>query len=133
MVPNIQFQPDRIFTRNDLFEKKKIKSCKATSVEFLILKEKLDLCPYEVICDQQEFILSEIQDDIEKLKKENKESMKIKIPEESTKKAIEIKNPEESTEKAIEIKSPEESIKIKNPKKMKIQQIGLIKMSLRKY
>ena len=99
--------------------------------------------------------LSEIQDDIEKLKKENKESMKIKIskestkkaieiknpeesmkikiPEESTKKAAEIKNPEESTEKAIEIKRSEESIKIKNPKKMKIQQIGLIKMSLRNY
>ena len=99
--------------------------------------------------------LSEIQDDIEKLKKENKESMKIKIskestekaieiknpeesmkikiPEESTKKAAEIKNPEESTEKAIELKRSEESIKIKNPKKMKIQQIGLIKMSLRNY
>ena len=86
--------------------------------------------------------LSEIQDDIEKLKKENKESMKIKISKESTEKAIEIKNPEESmkikipeesTKKAIEIKRSEESIKIKNPKKMKIQQIGLIKMSLRNY
>ena len=40
LTPNIQFQPDRIFVRNDLFEKI-IKSCKATNVEFLILKEKL--------------------------------------------------------------------------------------------
>ena len=70
LTPNIQFQPDRIFIRNDLFEKT-IKNCKATNVEFLMLKEKLGLCPYGVICDKQEFILPEIQDDIEELKKEN--------------------------------------------------------------
>ena len=77
LTPNIQFQPDRIFVRNDLFEGI-IKSCKATNVEFLMIKEKLGLCPYEVICDEQEFILPEIQGDIEELKKENKESIKIK-------------------------------------------------------
>ena len=53
LTPNIQFQPDRIFTRNDLFERI-IKSCKATNVEFLKLKEKLGLFLYEVICDEQE-------------------------------------------------------------------------------
>ena len=68
LTPNIQFQPDRIFTRNDLFERI-IKNCKATNVEFLMLKEKLGLCLYEVICDEQELILPEIQDDIEELKK----------------------------------------------------------------
>ena len=52
LTPNIQFQSDRIFVRNDLFEKI-IKSCKATNVEFLMLNEKLGLCPYEVICDEQ--------------------------------------------------------------------------------
>ena len=78
MTPDVQFQPDRIFTRNDLFERI-IKSCKATNVEFLMIKEKLGLCPYEVICDEQEFILPEIQGDIEELKKENKESIKIKF------------------------------------------------------
>ena len=78
LSPNIQFQPDRIFVRNDLFEGI-IKSCKATNVEFLMIKEKLGLCPYEVICDEQEFILPEIQGDIEELKKENKESIKIKF------------------------------------------------------
>ena len=68
LTPNIQFQPDRIFVRNDIFERI-IKSCKATNVEFLMIKEKLGFCPYGVICDEQEFILMpEIQDDIEELK-----------------------------------------------------------------
>ena len=40
LTPNITFQPDKIFVRNDLFEKK-IKNCKATNLEFLKLKEKL--------------------------------------------------------------------------------------------
>ena len=45
-----------------------------------MLKGKLGLCPYEVICDEKEFILMpEIQDDIEELKEENKEPMKIKV------------------------------------------------------
>ena len=86
LTPNIQFQSDRTFTRNDLFERI-IKSCKATNVEFLMLKEKLGLCPYEVICNEEDFILMpEIQDDIEEFKKENKEPMKIKSSEESLKK-----------------------------------------------
>ena len=90
LTPNIQFQPDRIFTRNDLFEKI-IKSCKATNVEFLMLKEKLGLCPYEDTYNEKEFtLMPEIPDDIEQLKKENQKSMKI-------------------------------------------QQIGMIKMSLKKY
>ena len=46
LTPNIKFQPDRIFIRNDLFEQI-IKTCKATNVEFLMLKEKLGICPYE--------------------------------------------------------------------------------------
>ena len=47
LTPDIQFQTDRIFTRNDLFEII-IKNCKATKVEFLMLKEKLELCPYKL-------------------------------------------------------------------------------------
>ena len=46
LTPNIKFQADRIFVRNDLFEQI-IKSCKATNVEFTMLKEKLGICPYE--------------------------------------------------------------------------------------
>ena len=89
MTPNIQFQPYRIFTRNDLFERI-IKSCKATNVEFLMIKEKLGLCLYGIICDEQEYILPKIQDDIKELKKENEESMKIKISEDPTEESMKI-------------------------------------------
>ena len=55
LTPNITFQPNKIFVRNDLFEKI-IKSCKATNLEFLKLKEKLGLCLYKHICEEQELI-----------------------------------------------------------------------------
>ena len=55
LTPNITFQANKIFLRNDLFEKI-IKSCKATNLEFLKPKEKLGLCLYEDICDEQELI-----------------------------------------------------------------------------
>ena len=76
LTPNITFHPDKIFVRNDLFEKI-IKSYKATNLEFLKPKEKLGLCLYEDICDEKEFILmseeSFIQHDVEnkQLKEEN--------------------------------------------------------------
>ena len=54
-IEKIIFQPNKIFVRNDLFEKI-IKSCKVTNLEFLKLKEKLSLCLYEHICDEQEVI-----------------------------------------------------------------------------
>ena len=53
LIPNITFQPNKIFVRNDLFEKI-IKNCKATNLEFLKLKEKLGLCLYEDICNEQD-------------------------------------------------------------------------------
>ena len=65
-----------MFLRNDLFEKI-IKSCKATNLEFLKLKEKLGLCLYEDICDEKKFILMSeehfIQNDVgnKQLKGEN--------------------------------------------------------------
>ena len=52
LTPTITFEPNKIFVRNNLFEKI-IKSCKTTNLEFLRLKEKLGLCLYEVICDEQ--------------------------------------------------------------------------------
>ena len=39
LIPNITFQPNKIFVRNNLFEKI-IKSCKVTNIQFLKLKEK---------------------------------------------------------------------------------------------
>ena len=52
LTPTITFEPNKIFVRNNLFEKI-TKSCKTTNLEFLRLKEKLGLCLYEVICDEQ--------------------------------------------------------------------------------
>ena len=46
LTPNIKFQSDRIFIKNNLFEQI-IKSYKAANVEFTMLKEKLGICPYE--------------------------------------------------------------------------------------
>ena len=75
LTPNITFQPNKIFGRNNLFEKI-INSCKTTNLEFLKLKEKLGLCLYEVICDEQEFISTS-----EEIFKEEKflHSMMLKI------------------------------------------------------
>ena len=131
MTPNIQFQADRIFVRNYLFEKI-IKSCKATNVEFLMLEEKLGLCPYEVICDEQDFILmSKIQDTDKELIEESDEE----LFEESDEELIEELDKElieKSDEELIE-ESHEELVEIKCPKKMKIQQIGMIIINLKKY
>ena len=66
LTPNIKFQPDIIFVKNDLFEKI-IKSCKTTNVEFTMLKEKLGICLYEENHYEEENI--KIQDDIKELKK----------------------------------------------------------------
>ena len=122
-TPNIQFQAERLFVRNDLFEKI-IKSCKATNVEFLMLKEKLGFCPYEVICDEQDFILmSKIQDTDKELIEESDEE----LIEELDKELI-----EKPDEELIE-ESDEELVEIKCPKKMKIQQIGMINIDLKKY
>ena len=79
LTPNITYQPNKIFVRNNLSEKV-IKSCKATNLEFLKLKEKLGLCLYEDICDEKEFILMSeeifIQHNVEnkQLKEENKKN-----------------------------------------------------------
>ena len=125
LTPNITFQPNKIFVRNDLFEKI-IKSCKASNLEFLKLKEKLGLCPYEDICDEQELIsmleknitqhdvknkqLKEENEELrkeenerlgeeehEKLRKENEQLRKNNVGKDATiKEPIEIKSPKEN-------------------------------------
>ena len=129
LTPNITFQPNKIFVRNDLFEKI-IKSCKATNLEFLKLKEKLGLCLYKDICDEQELILMSeekiitqhdvenkqlkeenekvrkeeiekvIKEENEQLRKENEQLRKNNVAKDAT-----IK---ESIKKPMEIKSPKE-------------------------
>ena len=57
-----------------------IKSYKATNAEFLILKEILGLCSYEVICNEQDFtLISEIQDG-ELIEESDEELIETKSP-----------------------------------------------------
>ena len=101
MTTNIKFQPDRIFVRNYLFEQI-IKSCKATDVEFTMLKEKLGIYPYEENYYEEEII--KIQVDIE---------------ETSDEELIEILNPkkDETSNKSDKETSDEELIGMISPKK----------------
>ena len=126
LTPNITFQANKIFVRKGLFEKI-IKSCKATNLEFIKLNEKLGLCLYEDICDEQELIsMSEeifkeekiiTQHDVEnkQLKEENEklrkeENEKLRKENEQLRKNNVVKDAEikESIEKPKEIKSSEE-------------------------
>ena len=59
ITPDINVQGDKLFVRNDLFEQV-IKSCKATNIEFTMLKEKLGICLYEENYYTEEII--QIQD-----------------------------------------------------------------------
>ena len=52
ITPDIKFQADKIFVRNDLFEQV-IKSCKATNTEVTMLKKKLGICLSEEIIIQK--------------------------------------------------------------------------------
>ena len=80
-TPNIKFQADRIFVRNDLFEQV-IKSCKATNKEFLMLKEKLGICLYEENYYEEEIIKIQDEEPIEVIGKvSTKKSTKALIDE----------------------------------------------------
>ena len=94
LTPNIKFQADRIFVRNDLFEQV-IKSCKATNIEFLMLKEKLGKCLYEENYYKEEII--QIQDE-ELIKEINKVSNK-----KSTKKLMKESDEESDKESDNEL------------------------------
>ena len=155
LTPNITFQPNKIFVRNNLFEKI-IKSCKATNLGFLKLKEKLGFCLYEDICDEKEFILmseeSFIQHDVEnkqlkeeneKLRKEENEKLRKEENEKLRKENEQLRKENEQLRKNNVVKdaeikeSIEKSKEIKSPEEYKIPQIliliGLTKISLKKF
>ena len=115
LTPNIKFQPDRIFVRNDLFEQI-IKSCKATNAEFTMLKEKLGICPYEENYNEKEIIKINIEESFNELLDELYDEL--------------IK---ESNKESNKESSDEELIEIINPKKDEVRQIGMIKTDLKKY
>ena len=72
LTPNIKFQPDRIFERNDLFEQI-IKSGKATNAEFTMLTEKLGICPYEENYHEKEILKINTEESFNKLLDESEE------------------------------------------------------------
>ena len=81
LTPNIKFQADRIFVRNDLFEQV-IKSCKATNIEFTMLKEKLGICLYEENYYEERIIKIQDEEPIEEISKvSTKKSTKALIDE----------------------------------------------------
>ena len=91
VTPDIKVQADRIFVRNDLFEQI-IKSCKATNVEFTMLKEKRGICLYEKNYYTEEII--QIQDNTEKpsIKEINKIPNKVSTKKSTTKLTKEADN-----------------------------------------
>ena len=103
LTPNIKYQPDRIFIRNDLYEQI-IKSCKATNVQFTMLKEKLAICTYEENYFEEKLI--KIQDDIEETDKESTKKLIKELRKELTE-----ESDKESDEELIEIISPKKDEK----------------------
>ena len=118
LTPSIKFQADRIFLRNDLFEQV-IKSCKATNVEFTMLKEKLGICLYEENYYEEEIIKIQDEEPIEEISKVSNKK--------STKKLIEESDNESNKESDNE--SIEEIGKISNKKSTKKLTKELIKES----
>ena len=137
LTPNITFQPNKIFVRNDLFEKI-IKSCQATNLEFLKLKEKLSLCLYEGICDEQELIsMSEeifkeeniftqhdvenkqLKEENEKLRKEENEKLRKEENEKLRKENEQLRKENEQLRKNNVVKDAEIKESIEKPKEIK--------------
>ena len=144
ITPDITFQSNKTFVRNDLFEEI-IKSCKATNLEFLKLKEKLGLCLHEDICDEQEFIsMSEelfkeekafiqtdvenekfIKEESEKLRKEESEKLRTEENQKLRKENEQLRKENEQLGKKSIVKDTnikellEKPIQIKSPEEVK--------------
>ena len=103
LTPSINFQAERIFVRNDLFEQV-IKSCKAINTEFLMFKEKLGICPYEENYYKEEIIQIQDEEPIEEISKVSNKKLTKESIEESDDESIKNKK---SAEKFIEdLKEP---------------------------
>ena len=108
IAPDIEVQADKIFVRNYLFEQV-IKSCKATNIEFTMLKEKLGICLYEENYYEEEIIKIQDEEPIEEISKvSNKKSTK-ELSEESDNESNEESDNESDNESNKE--SDNESIK----------------------
>ena len=98
ITPDIKVQADKIFVRNDLFEQV-IKGCKATNIEFTMLKEKLGICLYEENYYTEEIIQIQDNTEVPSIKEISKVSSKVstkksakQLTKEADNKSIEVKN-----------------------------------------
>ena len=97
LTPNIKFQADRIFVRNDLFEQV-IRSCKATNAEFLIFQEKLRICLYEENYYQEGIIKTQDKEPIEVIGKVSTKKSSKPLIDESDNESINESNNESDNE-----------------------------------
>ena len=102
MTPNVKFQADRIFVRHNLFEQVS-KSCKATNIEFLMLKEKLGICLYEENYYEEEIIKIQDEEPIELISRESNKKSTKKLIEESGNESDNESNKESDNESIEEI------------------------------
>ena len=128
ITPDIKFQTDRIFGRNNLFEEV-IKSCKATNKRFLMFKEKLGICIYEENYYTEEIIQIQDNTEVPSIKEISKVSnikstkkLTAKLTKEAHNKSIEIIN-------KVLINEPDN----KSINKTVIQQVGMIQINVMKY
>ena len=89
LTSDIKLQADKIFVRNDLSEQV-IKCCKATNIEFTMLKEKLGICLYEENYYEEGIIKIQDEEPIKEIskvstKKSSKKSTKALIDESDNK------------------------------------------------
>ena len=75
-----------MFVRNDLFEQI-IKSCKATNIEFTMLKEKLGICLYEENYYEEEIIKIQDEEPIEVISKVSTKKLTNNLTKELIKKS----------------------------------------------
>ena len=87
ITPDIKFQTDKVFLRNDLFEQV-VKSCKATNIAFTMLKEKLGICFYEENYYTEEIIQIQDEKPIEKINKVSNKKLTPKLIDESDNESI---------------------------------------------
>ena len=105
LTPNIKFQPDRIFVRNDLFEQI-IKSCKATNAEFTMLKEKFGICPYEENYNEKGIIKINIEESSSELLDQSEGELNKELNKELNTESDKESNKQASDEELIEIINP---------------------------
>ena len=139
LTPNIRFQPNKIYVRNNWFQQI-IKSFKTTNLEFLKLKEKLGWCLYEDICDEKELILTsekvfkeenifrqhdvenkQLKEENEKLRKEENEKLRKEENKKLRKENVQLTKENEQLRKNNIVKDAaiKEPIEIKSPKEDK--------------